>query len=38
MLAGAYIFYLIFEKPGHILARKLARISDPRFIVKQNRP
>jgi peptidoglycan/LPS O-acetylase OafA/YrhL len=38
MLACAYIFYLLFEKPGHMLARKLARMSDPRVVIKQNRP
>lgn len=37
MLLGAYLFYLAFEKPGHLLARRLARMVDPRLNVKQNR-
>jgi peptidoglycan/LPS O-acetylase OafA/YrhL len=37
MLVAAYMFYLLVEKPGHLLARYLARFVDPRLVVKQNR-
>ncbi len=37
MLLCAYLFYLLVEKPGHLLARHLARSLDPKLIVKQNR-
>jgi peptidoglycan/LPS O-acetylase OafA/YrhL len=37
MLLGAYLFYRIVERPGHILARRLAQALDSRVIIKQAR-
>lgn len=37
MLVCAYLFYLIVERPGHILARVIARSVDSRVVIKQER-
>jgi peptidoglycan/LPS O-acetylase OafA/YrhL len=37
MLVAAYLFYLVVEKPGHLLARYSARFADPRLVVRQNK-